>query len=390
MKVRYPDHYKKFQCIAGACPDTCCAGWEIAVDPVSEERYRDAQKQLKKTKPEFARKLKKYVQNGYIISEDVTCPFLNRDGLCEMYIELGPDSLCHTCKRHPRHMEDYGDLHEVMLLMSCPEAARLILEENDGGFYTRELPERHGNMDGIDEELLEILLEARDVIWKVTKSQVIQDHVKVQGEVSSPESVMAFSLALAHDIQRRLANEEYEAVRTVIRRYGKEGALAQFLSQWIGRGDRKALMDDFRQEFVQMDTICREWPKLLENCGKTVNEIFVNMDVYEEKWKEFQEQNPHLTNGWMYVFRYFLYSFMLSALYDNDVLTKIKMAVLCTIQIMELDFADWMEEKVPDRILHCYALARQVENSDENRRSLEHFLKQKSFPARRIIDVLIR
>ena len=172
MKIRYPNYYKKFRCIAGDCRDTCCAGWEIAVDPVSEKRYREEQKRLKKMNPVFAEKLKRYIKKGYIISEDVTCPFLNEEGLCEMYLELGPDSLCHTCKRHPRHMEDYGNLHEVMLLMSCPEAARLILEENDGSFYTRDLPERHGNMDGIDEELLEL---TGGIVQGMSGSPIIQN-----------------------------------------------------------------------------------------------------------------------------------------------------------------------------------------------------------------------
>ena len=36
MIVRYPDYYEKFACIAGACEDTCCAGWEIDLD---EETY---------------------------------------------------------------------------------------------------------------------------------------------------------------------------------------------------------------------------------------------------------------------------------------------------------------------------------------------------------------
>ena len=134
MVVRYPNYYKKFRCIAGDCPDTCCAGWEIPVDKASEKRYREAYRHGKISNKAFARKLKKYVKQGRIISEDVTCPFLNRDGLCEMYIELGPDALCHTCARHPRHLEDYGNLHEMVLLLSCPEAARLILEENDGEF----------------------------------------------------------------------------------------------------------------------------------------------------------------------------------------------------------------------------------------------------------------
>lgn len=28
-----PDDYDAFRCIAGACPQTCCAAWEIVVDP---------------------------------------------------------------------------------------------------------------------------------------------------------------------------------------------------------------------------------------------------------------------------------------------------------------------------------------------------------------------
>ena len=379
MKIRYPNYYKKFRCIAGDCRDTCCAGWEIAVDPVSEKRYREEQKRLKKMNPVFAEKLKRYIKKGYIISEDVTCPFLNGEGLCEMYLELGPDSLCHTCKRHPRHMEDYGKLHEVMLLMSCPEAARLILEENDGSFYTRDLPERHGNMDGIDEELLEILLEAREQIWEI-----------LERNNNSLESKMAFILALGHDIQKRIVKETYGEIKTVIRRYGKNGAMDRFLSKWIGRDERLALMTDFRDEFAELDTICRDWPKLLEKCQKTINDASINSEFLDNRWKEFLEQNLHLGNGWTHVLQYFLYSFMVTALYDGDVLTKIKMAVLCTMLVMELDFADWMEGKRPDRVFHCYALARQVENSDENRRRMERILKQKNFSAGRIVSVLVR
>ena len=32
--------YQDFHCLAGACPDTCCAGWEIDLDGDTLERYR--------------------------------------------------------------------------------------------------------------------------------------------------------------------------------------------------------------------------------------------------------------------------------------------------------------------------------------------------------------
>ena len=43
MKIIIPDYYPLFSCIAGKCPDTCCAGWEVVVDPESEKRYMELQ-----------------------------------------------------------------------------------------------------------------------------------------------------------------------------------------------------------------------------------------------------------------------------------------------------------------------------------------------------------
>ena len=35
MKLRVPAFYRDFACIAGACPDSCCQGWEVDADPAS-------------------------------------------------------------------------------------------------------------------------------------------------------------------------------------------------------------------------------------------------------------------------------------------------------------------------------------------------------------------
>ena len=42
MLYTIPHYYNRFQCMAGSCPDTCCAGWEIAIDPKSLKKYRKA------------------------------------------------------------------------------------------------------------------------------------------------------------------------------------------------------------------------------------------------------------------------------------------------------------------------------------------------------------
>ena len=39
MRTRVPDYYDRFQCLAGACPHTCCEKWEVVIDPETARRY---------------------------------------------------------------------------------------------------------------------------------------------------------------------------------------------------------------------------------------------------------------------------------------------------------------------------------------------------------------
>ena len=39
MKYIKPHYYDAFVCLAGSCPATCCAGWQIVIDEESLDRY---------------------------------------------------------------------------------------------------------------------------------------------------------------------------------------------------------------------------------------------------------------------------------------------------------------------------------------------------------------
>ena len=39
MQYSIPDYYKEFHCIADQCEETCCAGWQIQIDPASLKKY---------------------------------------------------------------------------------------------------------------------------------------------------------------------------------------------------------------------------------------------------------------------------------------------------------------------------------------------------------------
>ncbi len=129
MKLVYPHYYKNFSCIASQCEDTCCAGWEIVVDPEKAEYYNSVQGEIG---DRLRREMKTDSDGDIIFSlNNGRCPFLNNTNLCDIYSSLGEKALCHTCTMFPRFVEDYGGTCETGLGLACPEAARFIV--NDTG-----------------------------------------------------------------------------------------------------------------------------------------------------------------------------------------------------------------------------------------------------------------
>ena len=43
------DYVKKFQCIGGLCPNTCCAGWDIHVDQETLSKVSNTKNKLAKS-----------------------------------------------------------------------------------------------------------------------------------------------------------------------------------------------------------------------------------------------------------------------------------------------------------------------------------------------------
>ncbi len=127
MKLYAPKYYKKFKCIADKCEHSCCVGWEIDIDSATLERYKNL-------KDGYGNAI-----NDSISAEDTPhfkldgkerCPHLDEHGLCKIITNLGEDYLCDICRQHPRFY-NFTTVAEVGIGMSCPEAARLILDSSD-------------------------------------------------------------------------------------------------------------------------------------------------------------------------------------------------------------------------------------------------------------------
>lgn len=156
MKRTRPAYYDSFRCLAGACPDSCCKDWAVAVDPVSAARYRGLGSSL-------GQRLRSVMvqEDGdtvLTLTPDRRCPMWREDSLCAIQAQLGEAALCDTCRQFPRLRHDYGDFVELGLELSCPEAARLILTGCHDP-VTEQLP--GGDAPDYDADAMSILLRSR-------------------------------------------------------------------------------------------------------------------------------------------------------------------------------------------------------------------------------------
>jgi lysine-N-methylase len=124
-----PQYAKKFRCLGSECEDTCCHGLDVVIDKATYEKYQSA--------PAFKPRMQHLVlitagptdsQYARIqLTPSYACPFLAPDRLCGIQQEHGEFYLADICASYPRVTQRIDGLRETALLLSCPEAARLVL-----------------------------------------------------------------------------------------------------------------------------------------------------------------------------------------------------------------------------------------------------------------------
>lgn len=166
MQIRKSALYDRFQCIASACPDSCCKEWDVQVDTISANYYRSLTGPL----GDRLRQVLVTDSDGDTIMtiEHGRCPMWQQDGLCRIQAELGEAALCQVCRDFPRLRHDYGDFMELGLELSCPEAARLILTSPAEPPVTYKIP--GGEDPEYDPDAMETLLRTRQEMLALLES----------------------------------------------------------------------------------------------------------------------------------------------------------------------------------------------------------------------------
>lgn len=124
VSLRYASEFK---CIAESCPDSCCAGWRVALTGSDEVRLRAALARDERpadelvTRDELGARMK-LVGSG-------SCAALSPEGLCTIQTKHGATAMPQICSTYPRQLIRQGDQIELTGTLSCPEMARLLFKD---------------------------------------------------------------------------------------------------------------------------------------------------------------------------------------------------------------------------------------------------------------------
>lgn len=237
MLICKPDYYDRFRCIASRCPDSCCKEWDVQVDDASAAYYRSLPGPL----GDRLREVLSDVDGETVMTiTEGRCPMWRDDGLCRIQAELGEDALCGTCREFPRLTHDYGDFLERGLELSCPEAAKFILEDTGARWISQEIP--GGEEPEYDEEAMALLKASRG-----RAMDLLMDTARPIGEV------LACFLLYGYQAQAELDGAE-------ILPFDPDSALDSIREQ-CKVGDLQEMLAFFQE----LEILTPEWETLLQN-----------------------------------------------------------------------------------------------------------------------------
>lgn len=129
-----PQSLARFRCLGETCPDTCCAGFVVRLEPPDLARV-DAAVGTSRTL-RARRKLAIHPEEdgeGAVASlqQGEGCSFLDADKLCALIKRKGQDGVPDACALYPRTLSYYEDHVELRGTAGCPEIARSLVTESD-------------------------------------------------------------------------------------------------------------------------------------------------------------------------------------------------------------------------------------------------------------------
>ncbi len=333
-----PWFYDKFRCTAENCSDNCCIGWEIDIDSDSMERFRSIP-------GEFGERLRGVIRPGdpptFALAAGDRCALLREDGLCELVLRCGEDSLCDICALHPRFFNEFGEVREEGLGLCCEEVCRLLFSRGSRG------------------EPLEFLLTDED-----RKAIAAED-----GEISIFRKVRSEMFGILQNRSRPITERlsvcaEYGwSVQEWLEAGENSGVLPEIPKDWLDLTEPDEISRLF-EVFSGMEDINEEWTELFRRLSDNKERLTAALPEYLSYLSASGEE-------WRYEHTavYFLYRHYTGCVSDGAVYARTMLAVCSALMVMLMDCLVWLDKGEItewDMILNLKLYSKQAEYSQEN------------------------
>ena len=381
MKIRVPKYFKDFKCIASECEDTCCAGWGIVIDDETYKKYQ-------KVEGDFGDRLRSEIvhdggENIFVLKGN-DCPFLNENKLCDIYNEVGEDALCYTCKQYPRYMEEFGGLREIGISLSCPEAARIILRNEEKAiFELSENEEEVNSYNDINAKLYIELMQCRQIVLNILQNRNIDLNIRA-----------AIVLLFVKEIQDKIDESEISDIKLVREKYSDDNYIKEAINSLEkyknSEDDKYNNVHEYFNVFKGLKHINPNDPLGLDDAIRYFWQSEDDKEIYLYKNKAFNKYYEESIYKFEHILVYFIFRYFMKAVFDYDVSAKVKTAIVSYLMIKELCVVRFTEEgEVTDDdivdISHMYS--KDIEHLEENIEALAEVFETNDVFA---VDEMIR
>ena len=368
MVIRKPGYYDRFQCIAGACKDNCCIGWEIDIDPERLEYYRHVPGEL-------GRRLSSLIDRDrgcFILQgKEERCPFLNRDNLCDLILEIGEQALCDICREHPRYYDWFPGLTEAGVGLCCEAAARLILgSEEPVRFVTEESDGRDSNQDpekrgvcgekkkGNSEtrDMESALFEARETAFSILQNR--RNSVWVRLSI-----LLSYMSELQACIDFGSSDEILESAEYYREAESQNPDSADFTA--VITAEDANLCRELAGELKSLEFMDPEWPEKLV----CLDRFLMEPDQFRSVEQKIPVHDGVQEVVYEQIAVYFIYRYFMKCREDRDVIGKGQFAVFSVLMIRFLDLFRLHEQgtlTMEDHVRNAVAYSKEIEYSEEN------------------------
>lgn len=360
MKIRVPEYFKYFKCIASKCEDTCCAGWGIVIDDATYDRYKNVQ-------GEFGDILRSEIvheagENIFVLKGN-NCPFLNEEKTCDIYINIGEENLCYTCQQYPRYTEEFGSLREVGISLSCPEAARIMLNNSKKvEFELSENNEVVSSYNDINAQLFIELLQSRKIVMDIIQDRTIDLRKRA-----------VVALLFVDEIQEKIDESEIKEIKSVREKYLDKGFLEELINELEEYRDNEGLkyddMHEYFKVFKDLKHITPDDPLGLNDALRYFWQTDEDEELYIIKHRQFEEYYKDKLYKFENILVYFVFRYFMKAVFDYDILAKIKTALVSYMIIRELAVVRYIENNEftdEDMVDIAHTYSKDIEHLEEN------------------------